>query len=722
MLGISKSGGTHPFYTGGSTLGDGINTRLSDPYAASVWVNAAVKLVVNQLTAVPLNFSIDARGGEMQVEDPALKAFWEKPAVTGKKQKMGFSSFIFATAAWYKLRGNAFWIMDDSWLVSSGSAKKNPLIIARPDSMYPMCTNDGELVGWRYNDGRGMIHELIPDQVIHFRAFNPTGDIMGLSEWELVRMAAESDYAAAKFSKTLMDNNGDRGAYVIAKDGMPDDAQREQIIRNIRQKKLRAQQGKYLPIFLTGDIEIQDPSIQAVDSAFIAQRLENRHEIFIGMGVPASFAEVRASYSIGSASDRYRLLEETCIPLGAIIADGIETVSEKFHGRMVYAEFMWDEHSTMQEVRAERFEQAIKGWDRGISWDVLNDWLKLNLPEFEGMNVGRVPFSMRAVGKQSKVNGNEPTEEDGEKSNRTSIAGELEELFKAKNKGLHSQGSSAEEKGERKKEKGSDDEAETKEDFERDEEEVALWESLQAKRKPWEKQFEKRFNRLLFSARAETLANIAQHYKPLEKADKSMQRKKLLELIFNLSPWMEKLLDELGQLSELAIYQAGGELASEELGLDEAPQLPSAAVQSALQQRENMLSQTATSIWHEIREELSEGIDKGESVDKLSSRIRVKFNGISNRRGKTIARTETGVAYESGRQLTMKEAGVTHKKWLTAGDERVRLTHYAANGQVVGIDEMFTVGNMEMMHPADPNAPAEEVINCRCVSIADLGE
>jgi uncharacterized protein with gpF-like domain len=43
------------------------------------------------------------------------------------------------------------------------------------------------------------------------------------------------------------------------------------------------------------------------------------------------------------------------------------------------------------------------------------------------------------------------------------------------------------------------------------------------------------------------------------------------------------------------------------------------------------------------------------------------------------------------------------------------LGHAAADGQIVGMEDPFAVGESFLMYPGDPNAPPEEVVNCRCV-------
>jgi len=61
------------------------------------------------------------------------------------------------------------------------------------------------------------------------------------------------------------------------------------------------------------------------------------------------------------------------------------------------------------------------------------------------------------------------------------------------------------------------------------------------------------------------------------------------------------------------------------------------------------------------------------------------------------------------------------KEWVTVGDERVRETHVAADGQTAPVNQVYTVGGFSMMFPGDTNwgAPLSEVVNCRCSSQYD---
>lgn len=57
---------------------------------------------------------------------------------------------------------------------------------------------------------------------------------------------------------------------------------------------------------------------------------------------------------------------------------------------------------------------------------------------------------------------------------------------------------------------------------------------------------------------------------------------------------------------------------------------------------------------------------------------------------------------------------IVKKTWRNAGDNRVRKTHVAAQGQTVYFYDSFTVGGFRLKYPKDPAAPLSETANCRC--------
>lgn len=66
----------------------------------------------------------------------------------------------------------------------------------------------------------------------------------------------------------------------------------------------------------------------------------------------------------------------------------------------------------------------------------------------------------------------------------------------------------------------------------------------------------------------------------------------------------------------------------------------------------------------------------------------------------------------------LRAEGLTHKRWITRHDSRVRPTHSRADGQTVPIDRPFKVGGFSLMYAGDRSASdASETAGCRCVTV-----
>lgn len=89
---------------------------------------------------------------------------------------------------------------------------------------------------------------------------------------------------------------------------------------------------------------------------------------------------------------------------------------------------------------------------------------------------------------------------------------------------------------------------------------------------------------------------------------------------------------------------------------------------------------------------------------------------LSFKRAENIAKSEANTFLNYTDYLDHKEQGYTKKTWLTMLDPKVRDTHEEVEGQTIGIDESFVVGNSYMKFPHDlsESPDPKEVINCRC--------
>jgi len=124
----------------------------------------------------------------------------------------------------------------------------------------------------------------------------------------------------------------------------------------------------------------------------------------------------------------------------------------------------------------------------------------------------------------------------------------------------------------------------------------------------------------------------------------------------------------------------------------------------------------STKTRRDILAAIMEGQAEGLSVTQIAKLIRAKAGRhVARLRSHVIARTETHNAAGFSQNLAANVSGVqVRKRWLTAGDERVRDEHSDMNGEVVEMNALFDFGDYSLAYPGDRNGPPEGVIMCRC--------
>ncbi len=106
----------------------------------------------------------------------------------------------------------------------------------------------------------------------------------------------------------------------------------------------------------------------------------------------------------------------------------------------------------------------------------------------------------------------------------------------------------------------------------------------------------------------------------------------------------------------------------------------------------------------------------GLGVNAIAKNITTELAGeFSKSRARTIARTETHTAAGFGSNAQALNTDYkTTKTWVATEDERTREAHIDADGQTVGSDDAFDVGDEALYYPGDPSGSPENIINCRC--------
>ena len=119
-----------------------------------------------------------------------------------------------------------------------------------------------------------------------------------------------------------------------------------------------------------------------------------------------------------------------------------------------------------------------------------------------------------------------------------------------------------------------------------------------------------------------------------------------------------------------------------------------------------------------LRAMVEENLFTGLADNKSLVRAIVDEFGVTESKARFLSRQETSLFTAIYRKITYMEAGITHYKWSTAGDEdpRVRPMHRELNGKI------FSWDNPPIVNEQGERKHCGEDWNCRCVSVPVINE
>jgi uncharacterized protein with gpF-like domain len=199
--------------------------------------------------------------------------------------------------------------------------------------------------------------------------------------------------------------------------------------------------------------------------------------------------------------------------------------------------------------------------------------------------------------------------------------------------------------------------------------------------------------------------------------------------VMSTQQWFDHEIDDVVEVEIREIF----DFAAHDLS-DEDPDAL-ARVREHLAGAQNRLARVPDTVYANVRGATMKATTEGWSIDELADRVDAILAEAGaerwRNRARVIARTEAIGAYNAGTysgflSYAKQLGGEWEKVWLATHDHRTRFTHAretGADGQRVGLHEMFKVGDALMPYPGWPGGPPEEVIQCRCsILLAREGE
>jgi len=211
-------------------------------------------------------------------------------------------------------------------------------------------------------------------------------------------------------------------------------------------------------------------------------------------------------------------------------------------------------------------------------------------------------------------------------------------------------------------------------------------------------------------------------------------------LVKDVSDWVPALRKTLKKHTKYALEEFGlpiiDEAKSKGLVIEAKKDLDfDSFVESYINRRTSLNISTITNTTEKqikriVKEWTAQALRDGDSVQDLSFFLEAEFEGLGKSNATRIARTEVAIASNNGALEAVKSLQIPGmvKEWVSANDSRVRdggdnglgADHSSVadeNGEIP-IDEKFKVNPDVLMDgPGDTGAPADQVINCRCVLV-----
>lgn len=677
-----------------------------DPYKDNPWVYASITAIASNLANTPRKL-IKRKGNRepKEIKEHPLLSLLEEPNANLTKNQLILGTLIYLEG-W----GECFWVMPRA----NVAQVPDNIFLLHPRSFRPVLDKERQnILGWTYRTPTGKIVPLALWEVLQFKLFHPSNPLRGLPRWTSARQGIDQDYWASEFNaKFFKDDNLLSG--VVKIDGDLTDIQFRRLWQQFNAPETTGGTATRV-VILEGSQKKEFTAVPLTntDIRFTELKKLSRTEVFavyktneVVLGI---YEEVKSDH--GQKDARRSWWQEGLIPTINDIEDTLYTKFLKYiEDGSLHLEWDLSVVEALREDYGAKLEHARQLQRLGYSLNTINKRLELGMDDVPWGDVGYVPASaipvsdenvMEAVlaakarpalsagGDSGKGGPDKDASEEDPEEKRAAIAGRAQ---KALPPGYvkHTE-----------------------------EKRAQVVKSVVGLLDAFEKKFHSKFGRWLMEVRAEVIRNI-DTLKSYEGAFPDHVAKGIENYLMNEGDAIARYAKVMTPAYIDAIKN-GLISVDVEMSLIASPAdfvlSPSmeAAMNKFLLNRINEMSpRIIGTMREELVDSLREGIRNNETVAQLKERARGVLNS-THARALRVARTESGAVINGGRYLEMSSKGVEYTEWSTAGDDAVRDSHAAIDGEVRKIGEEFPNG---LRFPNDPTrGSAEDKVNCRCVAL-----
>jgi HK97 family phage portal protein len=649
----TKSVDTGPF---AFLLGFGGPAAKSREYLKSYtsWVYACTSAIADEVATIGLRLQKKSGDSWEDVQaHPALEL------LTRVNPAMSSDDLFLSTQSYLELEGNAFW-----YVVGNGKGLPSEIWPLNPTQVEVKPGANFLIDGYVYTNNAGKQVPFKPEEIIHFKRFNPLSQYRGVGTIAAAALAIDSDTYAAEWNRNFF-NNSALPAAVLQTDGKLSDEQFARI-KASWESKYKGVANAHRTAVLEGGLKVEKLNISQKDMDFLEQRRFTRDEIMAMFRVPKPVLGITEDVNRANAeatdyvfakrvvSPRMRFITTTLtefyLPLFGLSTSEYrlwhsDPVPQNKESDLAYKKLALETGlRTRNELRE---EQGLKGLPDGdillVPGTLKPIDLILNPPLPPANPTGVNPPPKKTVEKEAAAD---------------KVAGRVKFVI-------------------------SEIKKRTKD-----------------------------YKRLLTEQRAQLVGKLADDAGTkafaVLKEDTSPERaNELVRFLFSdWNDWIGLLLEPTRD-TLTASYDEAGRQAVAQLDIDLTFDLRHARAISWLETNAlNHATSIADTVRSEITHRIIHGVEEGLGADDIAASIGEFFDTQSQWRALRIARTEVISAYAEGSMEGYRQAGIVKtKRWITAGDARVDPECQMNEEQgSIALNLNFTTG-----HDAPPVHA-----NCRC--------
>mgnify|MGYP006921304734 CR=1 FL=1 len=646
-----------------------IDAYIREGYMNNPDVFSAVEIFSNAAGAVDWGVEKKVRGKWEPIDTHPMLDLLERPS-----PRMSGTTLIRELVKW-RLIGGEFYLARNE--KPSGPPRELYVLKVQRMKILPGRSPVDPVEGYEYQIGSQKTTMAASD-VLHLPRFNPIDDWYGFSPLEAAARFIDQANSAADFNLGLLQNGGIPPGFLTSDEEVSDKAF-ARLKKAMRSWGMSSQSGK--PQLLEAGLKYQAAGRSPADMEMLEAQRMFALKFAQVINIPAEFLSGAGEKKYNNASEAHRVLYTVgVLPELDDVRDALNWWLAPMFGDDVRLVYLTDSIDALQEDEDKRWERAENASDLTIDE-------KRAIKGFEKLPNGLgdvilVPFSMAPLGAATEpttppADGGEgePPAEDPEDDPEPSSSGE--KRIKSTNA--------------------------TKE---------LQWKRVDAQR-----------GKLLSRARSTAETRLKAETTAVVKAIKDAPTPPALIARANKAidagkkDWaimLEAMALQIAEpFAEQAIRDLGG--AEKSKALTDWRDGVLAYVRKATAAKVTRVTDTTK---NDIKRIVEQGVNDGLSTYDIGQLIEAQqLDQIIPRRSEVIARTEIVQASNAGSVAGAKSTGLDlRKEWISNRGPNTREAHADADGETVGMDELFIINGDELEFPGDSanGAEAGNVIQCEC--------